>query len=457
MERTARTLFVVICLAAIASGTADGQLGPGGGIQKRHESLEKLQILPEIRRPGHPPPPILGTPADNQIVYDAAVVFSWQGGQGVPRATSYRVCVAEETRSCNDPGAWVYPSQGQRPLTGTGLKHDLPASFHGKRLTWTVMACAPSQLQIGSGPALLCTPAAARRLTWLLRAPTLLQPADGAGVPSLRPAFRWSGVSGAEMYKLCVSQPGVACGTQARETVQTVLFDRPASQGTSYTPQSDLRQFEGHAVHWTAAACSSAGCSYQQQVREIRLPIRMYVRNWSQFDVNQVWLVRSGGPGAPPVRELLTSDLSRWRDPRPSGGYNDETLVYVPKRHTASQEPNVTPYYVLEYVQERISIPADGSHRPVYHAAPLSSVAFAPGVNRVPGYAIVRETLFIFDHSGSPRSRHEQVLRGTDGRLYLYRPGASFEGHPEVVHGPIVLQTLINEGYRAYDASHLNP
>ena len=49
------------------------------------------------------------------------------------------------------------------------------------------------------------------------------------------------------------------------------------------------------------------------------------------------------------------------------------------------------------------------------------------------------------------------MMRGPDGRLYLYRPGAQFEGHPEAGHGPILLQTLIDEGYGAYAASQRVP
>ena len=184
----------------------------------------------------------------------------------------------------------------------------------------------------------------------------------------------------------------------------------------------------------------------------------MYVRNWSQYDVNEVWLVRGGGPGVPEVRELLTSDLSRYQIPRTAPGfsevitrYNDEILIQVPKRHDLSEEPNVRPYYVLEYIQEKVYF----AGRPIYFD-PLSSIPFAPGVQHVPGYTIVRETLFILNHGLDPSggTMFEQVLRGPDGRLYLYRPccGGQQEFRPNGGgHGPILLQPGDRYGNRLGD------
>jgi hypothetical protein len=172
-----------------------------------------------------------------------------------------------------------------------------------------------------------------------------------------------------------------------------------------------------------------------------RAPI--YIRNRSQYDINQVWLVSSNGPGLPLERRMLTPDLSALL---PFGAdYNNEIVAYVPLLHyPAASAPN--PYYVLQHIQEELRFRG----APQYHSNPRSTSAFAPGVIHVPGYTLVRETMFIFDWSGVPTSRFEQMLRGPDGKLYLFRPGGFFHGHPEVDSGPILLQTLIDEGYSAY-------
>lgn len=177
----------------------------------------------------------------------------------------------------------------------------------------------------------------------------------------------------------------------------------------------------------------------------------IYIRNWSQYDVNEVWLVRGGGPGVPLERNLLLPDHS----PLAAQGvdYNHEAVVLVPVRHDPATNPTPTPYYVLEYIQEQVRF----NGQPVYHTNPLSTTGFAPRTAHASGYTLVRETMFIFDYSGFPTSRFEQMLRGPDNNLYLYRPGEQFIGHPEVNSGPILLQTLINEGYTAYTPAQRGP
>ena len=177
----------------------------------------------------------------------------------------------------------------------------------------------------------------------------------------------------------------------------------------------------------------------------------IYIRNWSQYDVNEVWRVHGGGPNVPLERTLLLQDLS----PLAAEGvnYNDERVVLIPLLHDPATNPTPTPYYTLEYIQERVRF----NGQPQYHTSPLSTRAFAPGTLHVNGYSIVRETMFIHDYSGFPTSTFEQMLRGPDGNLYLYRPGDQFLGHPEVNNGPILLQTLINEGYGAYSPAQRGP
>jgi hypothetical protein len=185
----------------------------------------------------------------------------------------------------------------------------------------------------------------------------------------------------------------------------------------------------------------------QGEVIETSAPV--HIRNLSQYDINEVWLVSGGGPGYPLQQELLTSDLSQFHTP--VYNYNNEIVSDIEKQHTAADEPNVTPYYILEYVQEHP--PALGG--PYY--TNRQSTAFAPGVHHVAGYDIVRETMFLFDGDSTPRTRFEQILRGPDGQLYAYRPGSFFFNHPETTHGPLLFQTLVNEGYTVYNSHPLAP
>ena len=89
---------------------------------------------------------------------------------------------------------------------------------------------------------------------------------------------------------------------------------------------------------------------------------------------------------------------------------------------------------------------AGGMGAPVYERQARNSVSLAPGIAYLPDYAVERETLFIEDDG----TRFEQVLRGPDDRHYLYRPGGSFANHPQAGPGPVLLQTLRDEGYDPY-------
>ena len=86
------------------------------------------------------------------------------------------------------------------------------------------------------------------------------------------------------------------------------------------------------------------------------------------------------------------------------------------------------------------------------------------GVHRLEGYAIVRETLIIFDRSVPPLCRFEQVLRGPDGRLYLYFPDGltqyEFPYHSELhrgdARGPVSLEEILEDGYGLYDMAEFD-
>jgi hypothetical protein len=102
-----------------------------------------------------------------------------------------------------------------------------------------------------------------------------------------------------------------------------------------------------------------------------------------------------------------------------------------------------------------------------FYDGPWQFAFIQPGKERVPGYEIVRETLFFFDYEfgdGDVEWRFEQVLRGPDGELYLYRPSPNFfyQGDSYVGieypltdwgHGPILMEPYLQENRysRVYD------
>ena len=207
-----------------------------------------------------PSAPILANPPAGHTVHlthpaNTTLAFAWQPGAGGLAPTRYQVCVTEEQKACGAPGAWILPFTGQPPLTATTYAARLPASFQGKRLHWTVAACAPSPLRPPSGPSELCTYAEPRLLVWALPAPTLGIPADNVNA-SLRPTFTIrENVPGTDHYLFCLAKPGVECPRQP--TVRADVIVAEVRGALHYQPPTDLTQYEGQTLLWTAAACNA--------------------------------------------------------------------------------------------------------------------------------------------------------------------------------------------------------
>lgn len=279
-------------------------IGPVTQVQIKQAFTAK--VPGEVRIAGAPPAPILLSPAEGTAINGPTVSFTWQAGRGSPAPTSYKVCVTPEGQPCTSPLAWNHPGLGQPTLTGTTLQRDLPASlYQGKLLSWTVAACAPnpSLPVLGGGTAVSCTYAPPRPLSWLLPPPRLHQAEDNVILSGFRPPLGiLRAVPGADSYLFCISKPGIACPTTNTSNPNTVVV-RVSGGLISWMPGQDLTQFAGLTVHWTAAACNALfGCVYQQAVRALTFPpalVPLHIRNRSQFDVNEVWLVRGGGPGTP--------------------------------------------------------------------------------------------------------------------------------------------------------------
>ncbi len=212
--------------------------------------------------------PILASPAANAIVDRGTVAFTWRPPSG-PAPTRYQVCVVDEGQSCQQPGALIYQLAGQSPITGTSYTVSLPSWLQGKRFQWSVSACVPPRLRI-SGGGEICTYANMRALIWKLPPPVLDAPPDNLKT-SLRPTFTIrASVPGADRYLFCLAKPGSKC--LAYPTVTSAVVVAETRGALRYQPPSDLTQFDGQTIKWTAAACNDVvGCSYQPLQRQLTL------------------------------------------------------------------------------------------------------------------------------------------------------------------------------------------
>jgi hypothetical protein len=176
-------------------------------------------------------------------------------------------------------------------------------------------------------------------------------------------------------------------------------------------------------------------------------PVYLDVRTGE--DINRVWLV-SGVTGTL-VKTLLSSDLfavAPW-------GYQYRTTMLLNLAPTGK-----TPNYYFEYEQR--TIPASqviilmtNSFTVCYDYSSDTSTAnsFYPSdlkFSSVTGsgkWALLRETMFIFDRDSAPKYRWEQIYRGPDGQLYAFRNA----------YGPQLfkLADMIAQGYGVYNLSDL--
>ncbi len=224
---------------------------------------------------GTPSTPLLIAPGNNSTVnlvapLNTSVTFTWKQGTGGTPPVNYKLCVTEVNKTCAQPGAWIYPFVGESPVTATSYTARLPAMFQGKRLRWSVSACAPSPLQPRTGGVgELCAASVTHILSWALPPPVLGYPADGTSA-SLRQLFNVQSVGGADYFLFCFSKPGVTCPLYPTTNQNTVVAEvRGSSQ---FSTPNGLAQFEDQTIHWTAAACNATfGCIYQQAVRAVTI------------------------------------------------------------------------------------------------------------------------------------------------------------------------------------------
>src|SRR5262245_17907976 len=212
--------------------------------------------------------PTLASPAANVIIDRSTVGSSSPPPRGTA-PTRYQVCVADEGQSCQQPGASIFPPAGQPAITGTSYTVSLPVRFQGKRFQWSVAACVPPRLQIPGGGD-VCTYATARPLTWRLPPPVLSAPPDGSKT-TLRPTLSISqSVPGADRYLFCLAKPGAKCLPYPTATSAVIVVEARGTLG--FRPSSEITQFNGQTINWTAAACNDVvGCSYQPAYRRLSM------------------------------------------------------------------------------------------------------------------------------------------------------------------------------------------
>jgi hypothetical protein len=199
---------------------------------------------------------------------------------------------------------------------------------------------------------------------------------------------------------------------QAASPVVTAPSEPPTpyggiTTGTGWQPAPD-----------TDRLCRSSAC--------------VYLYYDSPLDANELWRVEPNGS-----QSLLKADLTSFD--RYTQRYHKELAVAV----------NPGSRYSFVYNENQLPISSSPSNYRL-----VRSPAFAARVSRLgTGFQLLRETLFVFGTWSWPAYRFEQVYRGQDSQLYVYRPAV--EG--QAAYGPVLLSRLMAEGYGVYDLTDFQP
>lgn len=181
----------------------------------------------------------------------------------------FRLCLQDIGKTCEEPGAVIFD---RITATSFQIPRGQAESLRGKDVYWTVFSCDSTQC---------VAPRGVRRLSWLPpptgdppRAPELVGPPNGhlAASPDHRVTFRWRSVPGATFYKVCISEPGMRCGTGFSREWFTIETTTTQAIPARLVQRAARLRPEG-VLHWTVAACDGLGpasrCTYQLSVREI--------------------------------------------------------------------------------------------------------------------------------------------------------------------------------------------
>jgi hypothetical protein len=234
-----------------------------------------------------PPAISLGAPGDSTAASAASQRFTWLEPRGVA-VDGYRFCLADNASACQQS---ITAAQGAVVSVPAGRSFvDIDISSlrvnMARQMVWTVLSCRGGNCRSAANQATrqFSIPA-------LPAAPTLEKPTAGSVEPvkgdeqSLGyvrqtdnwqaqgvffPAsidFDWSQVIGATAYRLCISPPGVACGTGASHVVNA----RFVANGSESQEWANLSRLHGQAVNWTVATCDAIGCGPWAQPRALTI------------------------------------------------------------------------------------------------------------------------------------------------------------------------------------------
>ena len=197
------------------------------------------------------------------------------------------------------------------------------------------------------------------------------------------------------------------------------------------------------------------GRSRSSGVFRIDSKVPIVLRLKSHNDVNEVWSLHAESDEV--VRDLLFSDFVPYLAPviedtrDVSGGYDTRSVISLEQDFL----------YSIAFVQEKHDFYTDEKGWfAVLLPMECSTEPFRPGRQYHPGYTILRETITIFDAPTSfyfeRRGRKEQILRGPDGRVYLFvaftpkDPNSQKGWLGQAQEHPILLQSAIAAGYTLY-------
>lgn len=217
---------------------------------------ETLSYQAVMSQPADLQPPELLAPANNYLSYDGRPTFQCGTSQG---ATLYQFCISEKsyTGPCETNTRSLRFIPGSR---GTQFRLNAPLPFRGVLAKWHVHAM--TALNVGQA-------SPDRSLRLALPSAELTLPNNNASVGN-RPEFRWQKVSGANRYKIVITN-------SKRQKKEYVLSSRkPGFKTRSFTPSAaDPIPFSGR-VRWSVNAYNSIVPYYSKpvgtQTRKMTLP-----------------------------------------------------------------------------------------------------------------------------------------------------------------------------------------
>jgi len=241
---------------------------------------------------GAPPLPVLVSPIPQDRLARPSIEFKWTPGMGQPAATSFQLCIAEVGKPCVRPGESSttsvvvphIPAGDGRFEIDIRLAERLLLPFRGERsLTWTVAACAPSQISntMGQINPITCRYARPSPLFWTPRLNPPLPWSPGLGdVVNDRPQLGNGGSWNAHHYLFCISTvPGSSSSGCGQGSFVVNTGSNRSMTGWEWgsllngSPRGlPANVYAGRTARWSTAAClDDAHCSWSDNASWVRV------------------------------------------------------------------------------------------------------------------------------------------------------------------------------------------